>query len=200
MLQAVTFIFFNNRMKLTTEHVQIRLLARITRWILSLAFVVGAIFWALFTWMAFTSQLQGLPQMANAYMSIGIGLSNDPNGKLLASHPFLIWGYISLALGITGYGLQRLWRLMHMYEAGKVFDRRAPNHLSAFAICIFLRELLDIVAVPLISMAISDDNHWVGFNIDSGTTHVLFITLLFFLMSRIMAAAYLVADDNEGFI
>ncbi|MFZ6686358.1 DUF2975 domain-containing protein [Undibacterium sp. SXout11W] len=187
-------------MKLTTQHAQIRLLALSTRWILSLALVIGVIFWALLTWMAFTSQFQRLPQMANGYMSIGIGLSYDPNGKLLAAHPFFIWGYISLALGIAGYGLLRLWRLMHMYEAGNVFDRRAPNHLSTFAICILLRELLDIVAIPLISMAINNDNHWVSFNIDSGTTHVLLITILFFLMSRIMAAAYFVADDNDGFI
>jgi hypothetical protein len=182
------------------KYSQIRRLARCTRWVLSLALICGALFWAALSRLVINGQFGGLAQSTSAYRIPGVGLANGPDGQLLAAHPMLLWGYGTLALGITGYGLLRLLRLMRMYEAGAVFDRQAPAHLSAFAICIALRELLDIVALPLLSMVATDGVRPTSFNIDSSTMHVLFITLLFFLMSRIMAAAYVVADDNERII
>ncbi|MET3132007.1 hypothetical protein AAKU55_002277 [Oxalobacteraceae bacterium GrIS 1.11] len=187
-------------MKMTSKYAKISQLARSTRWVLSLALVGGALFWAALTWQLIKGQFGGLPQSTGAYLVPGVGFPNGPDGQLLAAHPMLVWGYGTLALGITGYGLLRLVRLMRMYEAGAVFDRQAPAHLSAFAICIVLRELLDIVALPLLSLVTPDGMRSASFNIDSSTMHVLFITLLFFLMSRIMAAAYVVADDNERII
>jgi hypothetical protein len=187
-------------MKMAPQYARIRLLARCTRWLLSLALVAGALFWALLTWLAVKVQLGGLPQLADGFLHAGTGLFSGPDGQLLAAHPMRLWGYVSLALGITAYGLLCLWRLMRMYEAGIVFDRRAPNYLSAFAICILLRELLGIVAMPLISMTMGGGQPSMAFNFDSGTMHVLFITLLFFLMSRILAAAYVVADDHKRII
>ena len=179
------------------QYARIRLLARCTRWLVSLALVTGTLCWAVLTWLALKAQFGGLPQ---GYVFAGAGLIKGTDGELIATHPMLLWAYVSLALGITAYGLLCLWRLMRLFEAGIVFNRQAPNYLSAFAICILLRELLDIVALPLISMTMTGGKHSASFNVDSGTMHVLFITLLFFLMSRIMAAAFVVADDNKRII
>ena len=185
-------------MKTPPHFARIRWIARCTRSLLSLALVAGTLFWALLTGLAVQLQLGTLPQWADGYLHIGTGTLKLSNGQIIAAHPMLIWAYATLTLGITAYGLLRLWRLMRMYEAGNVFDRLAPNHLSAFAICILLRELLDMVAPLLMSM--NDVHQSAGVSVDSGTLYVLLITLLFFLMSRIMAAAYVVADDNERII
>jgi hypothetical protein len=175
-------------------------LARYTRWALSLAFLGGALSWAALTWQVIQGPTDATAPATGGHLHVGVGVFNDPAGQLMAVHPALLWGYVTVALGITGYGLVRLWRLTRMYEAGTVFDRQAPAHLSAFAVCMLVRELLDTVALPLLAMATPGATRAADFTINSGTLRVLFITLLFFLMSRIMAAAYVIADDNERII
>ncbi|MCY0912669.1 DUF2975 domain-containing protein [Massilia antarctica] len=186
-------------MKMMSNHAKISRLARYSRWALTLALGCGALMWGVLTWLVIDGQFGPLSS-ASIHLASGVGLLSDLDKQLLAAHPILLWGYGTLALGITGYGVLRLLRLMRMYESGAVFDRRAPAHLAAFAVCIAARELLDTLALPLLAMGMGDSSRPMNMRIDSSTVHVLLITFLFFLMSHIMAAAYVVADDNEKII
>ncbi|MBV1774595.1 hypothetical protein KSF73_02580 [Burkholderiaceae bacterium DAT-1] len=176
-------------MDISAEQIQVRRLARLLRWLVMLALAGGTLVWGLFSWTLWAGQTQLQGAMAGGVATIGVGMAQTGG---LVGHPPLMWLYMSLDLAIVGYGLLRLSALLLGYEAGDLFSRRAADHLSAFALCMVLREAVDMV-VPLVGGL-------AGFSIDSGSLRLLLVGTVFWLLSRILAAAYTIADDHGRII
>jgi hypothetical protein len=159
----------------TTDSSILRL-ARLTRWLAMAALVIGAALWL---WES--RALRG-------------GFSALPDGAL--------WVTGTAGLAVTGFGLVRIIQLMRLVEAGRLFDRQASRLLASFAAAILVRELIDVVATPLVSaaMRLHGGKNTVTLTLDSSQGHVLFIAVVFLLIAKIMAAGHQLADDHARII
>lgn len=175
------------------------LLARLTRWATAAAIVCGAALWL---WASVAWFGDAAPVRVGAMVAGGFAPPGDPAQALYAAFPVSGWALGSLGLAVTGYGLVRLIQLMRIYESGVVFDPRAATLLSSFAAALFLRALIDILAPTVLSCAahLGDGHTPIFFAVRSGQAHVLFITLVFLLIARIMAVGHRLADDNAKII
>ncbi len=173
-------------------------LARLTRRLTFAGLVVGAASWMYASWLLFS----GSPGHADGGFHVGVTVPGQMMGAGAALDWRLVWMVSTLALAVTAFGLVRLIELMRIYESGVIFDRRASHLLTVFAAAIFVRELIDVVALPLLSLVahINDGHTPVSFHIGAPQVHVLFITLIFVLISRIMAVGHKLADDNAKII
>jgi hypothetical protein len=140
-------------------------------------------------WLAVSVALLGGGDASFHLGPIGAGLTD---AKLLAGHPWSAWLMLTLDLSVVGYGLLRLAQLLRGYEEGELFGQRASAHLSAFALSVVVRELIDMLAPML--------GGWSSFSVDSGNLRVLMVGTVFWLLSRILAAAHVVADDHGQII
>lgn len=176
---------------MTLNNSRIVLLARLIRRIALAALVLGAVSWLWASWTLFGGGPDSLLGRVHFAIGTGDGLS-----------PGLAWLAGSVALAVTAFGLLRLMQLMRIYESGVVFDPRASQLLSSFAAAIFLRELIDVLAPPMLSFVarLNDGPAQVSLHIGSTQAHVLFVTIIFVLIAKIMAAGHQLADDNAKII
>lgn len=171
-------------MDLTAEQIQVRRLAKFLRYAVTLALagcvaswlVMSAVFW-----------------FGHTELDLGAGVAKVQMGIAgdVPHQPWLLWLLLNIDLAIVGYGLYRLRALLLGYEAGELFSRRAADHLSAFALCMVLREVVDLLA-PLVTSG--------ALNIDSGSLRLVLVGVVFWLLSRVLAAAYTLADDHGRII
>lgn len=174
-------------------------LARIIRWATCAAIAFGTVLWL---WLSVAwFERAGVIKIAGVGEARFIPLG-DPAYAQYVAHPVFGWAAGSLGLAVTGFGLLRLVQLMRIFESGVVFDPRAARLLGSFAAAIFLRELIDVLAPTLVSIAMHvEDGHTpVGLGLGSGQAHVLFVSLVFLLIARIMAVGHRLADDHAKII
>jgi hypothetical protein len=176
----------------------ILLLARLTRWLSLAMLVLGTGSWV---WCS-AALLNGAPMTKIGGLQFGFAPSDSLMSTGLAVHPVFVWMIGTLGLAVTGFGLVRMIQLMRIYESGVVFDRRASQLLASFAAAMFVRELIDFLSPPLLSTLthLEDGRTPINFTLDSTQTHVLFITIVFLLISHIMAAGHQLADDHAQII
>lgn len=169
-------------------------LARLLRWLAVAALVAGAVLWVSTTLQVF-GMTAGGPAM-------GYRFPDGSQPGLIGAHPLMFWVAGSLALAATGFGLVRIVQLARLVEFGAVFSPHASHLLASFAAAIFARELIDALTLPAITaiLHLADGSTPVTFAHSASQYRVLFITVVFLLISRIMAAAHQLADDNAKII
>lgn len=163
------------------------------------AIFLGAAMWC---WASYSWLGQGAPIQAGGVLAGGFAPPGGRTQALYLAFPVLAWALGSLGLAVTGIGLVRIVQLMRIYESGVVFDPRAARLLSWFAAAILLRETIDILTPTLLSIAahLGDGQTPLDFSVRSGQVHVLFITLVFLLIARIMTVGHRLADDHEKIV
>jgi hypothetical protein len=109
-----------------------------------------------------------------------------------------------LPIGIILLGLRRLWQLFDEYRAARVFSPRAIASLRGFARCVVASALVS----PLYGAGLSVIFSWVNgpgrrqltLNISSDDYTLLLLGAVLLAISRVMAEAARVAEDNAGFV
>lgn len=171
-------------MDITAEQIQVSRLAKFLRYAVTLALAGCAASWLVMTsvfWLGHTEL-----DLGAGLVTLQMGIAGD-----VSNQPWVLWLLLNVDLAIVGYGLYRLRALLLGYEAGELFSRRAANHLSAFALCMVLREVVDLLA-PLVSSG--------AFHVDTGSLRLVLVGIVFWLLSRVLAAAFTLADDHGRII
>jgi hypothetical protein len=170
-------------------------LARATRW-LAWAAMVGYTLseaWLLVGLWPNALAWTGVPHMS---LSLDLDSFQEKNhwAPLMAEIPAWV---------IMMFGLARLSALMRLYERNQPFDPRAVVFLRQFAIALVANRVFYFLADPAIRL-IYDLAHPLGpkaeIALHSSDLWDIYISVVFLLLSRVIAKAYFIAEDNSQIV
>jgi DUF2975 family protein len=127
-----------------------------------------------------------VPDDASFYRRIfGFGLSMIPRSILL-------------------YGLWRLYRMFKSFSNGQVFTLSAEKHLRAFAWSVLGFALVDTFMEMPLSAYLTWHNppgeRFVEMSVELSDLHLIFFSVLFFALTRVMAEGLRLARENAEFV
>jgi len=104
---------------------------------------------------------------------------------------------------VMTFGLLRLSMLMRLYEQGKLFDSRAVVYLRQFSNALVGSQVYSFLMDPLLRIIVRMQ-HPPGEKIvaefHSSDMWMIYISVLFVLISRVVAEAYFIAEDNAQIV
>jgi hypothetical protein len=170
-------------------------LARATRWVAwisMLGYTLNEIWLAIGLWPNALAWA-GVPGMS---LALDLDSFQDKNhwAVLMADGP---------AWAIMMFGLWRLSMLMRLYEQQLLFDPRTVVYLRQFAVALVANRVFYFLADPAIRL-VYDLAHPHGpkaeIALHSSDLWNIYISLVFLLLSRVIAEAYLIAEDNAQIV
>ena len=131
--------------------------------------------------------------------AIGILLPGAPGrqGAFLAYDGLPHRWAIPIAIGSIGLlliGLFELGRMLRLVEMDAAFSPQATHHLKRFAGLLMCAVLVDLLAPPAIALSVRGGG---TFNIDSSNALLLLLSLLIFLMARLLDMAARYREDSQ---
>jgi Protein of unknown function (DUF2975) len=110
----------------------------------------------------------------------------------------------AIPLGVASWGLVALRRLFLLYASGDVFSQNALNALSAVSAALFWYVLASFIAEGPITAALSwwkpEGHRVITFSIGLDDLMVLFLAAVASVITRVMAEAARLADENAEFV
>jgi len=119
------------------------------------------------------------------------------------AHPWTMPLVEGPSVALLFYGLLRLVRLMRLYESGRLFDPRAASHLRVFAWCLFASQVAEFGSETVLRVTmyiLMPQIRPVPLRINTQQLWSVFLGILVLLLARVLAQAYLIAEENEQII
>jgi hypothetical protein len=133
-------------------------------------------------------------------MAILIPFAGGPNGAYLTYDGLpRAWAapIAALSIGLVLWGLFELGRMLRLVEVDAAFSPRATRHLKHFAALLMAAVLAEILVPPIVRMALQSV---LTLSLDSNDALLLLISLVFFLISRLLDAAAAYQEDSRSIV
>ena len=103
----------------------------------------------------------------------------------------------AVSIGLVLAALFELGRMLRLVEADAAFSPRAARHLKHFAALLMAAVLAELVAPPIIRIALHSE---LTLSLDSNDALLLLVSLVFFLISRLLDAAAVYQEDSRSIV
>lgn len=102
------------------------------------------------------------------------------------------------------YAMWQLSRLLRLTAAGEVFSSQAATYLRSFGVWLLVTTVLQVtlgLVVKALYLWLSGAEHGrLDLTLDSSDLWNVFLSALFMLVARVLADAYVIAEDNKQII
>jgi hypothetical protein len=140
--------------------------------------------------------------------AVGIAFAHHGLSHLNESVPLrdrlLACACAMIPAAIATFGLIALTRLLRLYRQGEVFGRNALTALGQITAALFWNVIAAFLMEAPITFFLTRDypahHAELQLTIDSGDVEILFLAAVALVISRVMAEARPLADENAGFI
>jgi len=102
-----------------------------------------------------------------------------------------------LSIGLVLWGLIELGRMLRLVESDAAFSPRATRHLKHFAALLMAAVLAEILVPPIVRMALQSV---LTLSLESNDALLLLVSLVFFLISRLLDAAAAYQEDSRSIV
>lgn len=132
--------------------------------------------------------------------AILLNFSGGPNGAYLVYDGLpRAWAapVAAASIGLVLVGLFELGRMLRLVEVDAAFSPQATRHLKRFAALLMAAVLFDVLAPPLIQMTFRSS---LRLSLDSSDALLLLVSIVFFLVSRLLDAAAAYQEDSRSIV
>ena len=148
----------------------------------------------------FTVWTLGLLLALATLAAILVAFPGGPNGAYLTYDGLpRAWAapVAALSIGLILAGLFELGRMLRLVEADVAFSPRATRHLKRFAALLMAAVVAEVVVPPIVRMAL---HSVLTLSLDSNDALLLLVSLVFFLISRLLDAAAAYQEDSRSIV
>lgn len=143
----------------------------------------------------------------NPTVPLGGGLklgfvADDVTAAIPFAHRTLALAVTAVPIGCIIFALVMLFRLFRLYAAGRVFNQEAIRLLQHITTSLFCAVLAQPVAQSLNTyiLHLYLGQKWITINLGIGNLSCLFLAGVALVISRVMAEAKKLADENANFV
>ena len=101
------------------------------------------------------------------------------------------------SIGLIMAGLFELGRMLRLVELDAAFSQRATRHLKRFAALLMVAVLAEVMIPPVVRMALHSG---LTLSLDSDDALLLLVSVVFFLISRLLDAAAAYQEDSRSIV
>jgi len=138
--------------------------------------------------------------LAAAAAAILLNFSDKPIGAFLESNGLpRAWAatVAAVSIGLVLAGLFELGRMLRLVEADAAFSPPATSHLKHFAALLMTAVLVSVLVPTIIQLALYST---LRLSLDSSDMVLLLVSIVFFLISRLLDAAAAYQEDSRSIV
>jgi len=135
-----------------------------------------------------------------AAAAILLNFSGKPAGAFVDSHGLpRAWAarVAATSVGLVLAGLFELGRMLRLVEADAAFSPPATRHLKRFAALLMAAVLVDVLAPTIIQLTLYSA---LALSLASSDMLLLLVSIVFFLISRLLDAAAVYQEDSRSIV